>query len=206
MPVSSLIPVHGAVQLGSNAGRLFVWREHLAWMPLGFFTLGAIAGAIAGMPLSASIDENLSRILLGLFVLLTVWWKPPQPGSTGRHVFALGGFLTTFATLFLGATGPLAAVFLARGLPDRHAFSATHAAAMTVQHGLKIAAFTLAGFTFHQWLGLVAIMIATGYAGTLAGSRLLDSFSPERFRLLFRWLVTLLAVVLLVRGLSGWYG
>ena len=51
--------------------------------------------------------------------------------------------------MIVGATGPLMSVILAQILAnDRKALVATHAAAMTVQHGLKIVVFGLAGFAF----------------------------------------------------------
>src|SRR5690606_16442647 len=48
VPVLALIPVHGAVQLGSNSGRAWRQRIHIRrdiFMP---FLAGSLAGAIAG--------------------------------------------------------------------------------------------------------------------------------------------------------------
>lgn len=207
MPVSSLIPVHGAVQLGSNAGRLWVQRAHVALKQLSWFAAGALVGALAGVPMVIALDEALLKTVLGAFILAVTWVKMPAIRSGGDRAqaafLAAGGALTTFATMFVGATGPLAAAFLQRSASTRHAYAATHAAVMSVQHGLKVAVFALAGFAFADWFALVAAMVASGYAGTLAGSRLLDRLSGEAFAVILRWLVTLLALLLVFRGLAG---
>ena len=57
---------------------------------------------------------------------------------------------------------------------------------MTVQHGLKIVVFGLAGFAFWDWLPLIAAMIASGFLGTVYGTRLLDRLPEESFRRWFR--------------------
>lgn len=68
------------------------------------------------------------------------------------------------------------------------------AVAMTAQHALKGAAFAALGFAFLDWAPLMAAMIATGFLGTLAGSRLLGRLPEAFFRAAFRWLLTLLAL------------
>jgi uncharacterized membrane protein YfcA len=106
--------------------------------------------------------------------------------------------------MFVGATRPQMQVIQAPNLSsDRKAMVATHAAAMTVQHGLKIVVFGLAGFAFWSWLPLVAAMIASGFLGTIYGTRLLDRMPEKVFRRGFRIGVTLLALDLLRQGLAG---
>ena len=108
-------------------------------------------------------------------------------------------------SMFVGATGPLMSVILAQILAnDRKALVATHAAAMTVQHGLKIVVFGLAGFAFWDWLPLIAAMIAFGFLGTVYGTRLLDRLPEESFRRWFKIGITVLALELLWQGLESW--
>ena len=73
---------------------------------------------------------------------------------------------------------------------------------MTVQHGLKIVVFGFAGFAFWQWLPLIAVMIVSGFLGTVYGTRWLDRLPEATFRRWFRIAITLLALDLLRRGLA----
>ena len=200
LPVAALIPVHGVVQLGSNAGRVIVQRHHVQWTAVVPFLAGAIVGAAAGAPFVTGLADPPLKIALGLFIIIVTWLKLPMLERGGPLLFAIGGFLTTFATMFFGATGPLTAAFLGKTLNERRQYSGTHAAAMTGSHGFKIIAFGFAGFAFGAWLPLLAAMIVSGFAGTIAGAHVLLKIPETRFRLAFRILITALALDLVRRG------
>ena len=66
-----------------------------------------------------------------------------------------------------------------------------------------IAAFAVTLTTGNHWLGLVAAMIASGYAGTVFGTALLDRMPEAAFRRWFKIALTLLALDMIRRGLMG---
>lgn len=99
--------------------------------------------------------------------------------------------------MFVGASGAFVAAFLDPDRLGRHGVVATHAACMTVQHGLKVGAFAALGFPFLPWLPFLFAMIGVGFLGTLVGRRILDLVPDSRFALAFRILLTLLALRLL---------
>ena len=202
MPVAALIPVHGAVQLGSNAGRMFTLRQFVRWDRVLPFAAGAIPGALAGGVFLLALSDNLLKVALGLFVIAVTWVRIPKLASAGPAVFAGGGLATSFATMFFGATGPLVAIFFANAFEDRRNYSASHAAAMCFQHGAKLAVLIAAGFGLLAWLPLIIVLVAFGYLGTLIGTRFLVSLPEERFRMLFRIALTLIALELIRRGLG----
>ena len=91
----------------------------------------------------------------------------------------MAGAITTFITLFAGATGPLVAAFVKQIHADRFRTVATFAAAMSLQHILKVTVFEVAGFPLEAWLPLLACMIISGAVGTWVGLRLLKRM-PDR--------------------------
>lgn len=206
MPVAALIPVHGAIQLASNSGRVFVQRRFVDWRRATPFVAGTLVGAAAGAVLVFRLDESVMKIALGLFVLILNWVSFPALASAGIAVFAFGGAATAFASMFFGVTGPLVAIFFANAYGDRRQYSGTHAAVMAFQHAAKIAAFAFAGFAFAAWLPLIAIMAATGYFGTVVGARMLEVLDERRFRWIFRWLITAVALDLMRRGIVAGAG
>jgi uncharacterized membrane protein YfcA len=118
--------------------------------------------------------------------------------------FLAVGAITAFITMFAGATGPLLAPFLApERLGDRHATIATIAACMWLKHGLKVAAFAIAGFAYGPWLPLAAVMIASGFLGTVFGKRVVARIPEARFRAVFKGLLTVLALRLIYQGALG---
>jgi uncharacterized membrane protein YfcA len=183
VPVAALIPVHGAVQLGSNTGRAWHQRAYVRRDIAAPFLIGSLAGAAAGALVVVQLPDFALKLLLGAFIIAVTWARIPGFDRLGAAGLAVGSGATALATMFVGATGPLLSAFLAQIIPDdRKALVATHAAGMTVQHFLKVVAFAIAGFAFAQWLPLVAAMIASGYLGTVYGSTWLERLPEETFR------------------------
>ena len=203
IPVAALIPVQGLVQLGSNTGRAWVQRAHVRTNLMRPFLIGSVIGAVIGGFTVVQLPDQMMKIVLGTFILFITWYKVPGLHKLTGVAFALVSGLMAFLSMFLGATGPLMSSVLAALIPDdRKALLATSAASLVVHHGLKILVFGLAGFAFRTWLPLIAMMIATGYLGTLSGSWLLSRIPEQSFRLAFKLLISVLALDMLRRGLG----
>lgn len=206
VPVAVLIPVHGVVQLGANTGRALVQLRQVVWPLLGIFTGGALIGALIGGQLVVTLPEILLKSFVGLFVLFTLWGPKVKGAKGGPIGLALGGVFATILTMFVGATGPFVAALLAPRLEDRRNYAGTHAAAMVMQHGLKVVTFGFLGFAFGAWVPVMVAMVAAGFLGTLLGTRLLHALPEKTFRVAFRWVLTLLALQLIVSAMWSWLG
>lgn len=191
----ALIPLHGLVQLGSNANRVWHTRQQILPRVVWPFALGALGAALGAVWFLGKMDLNWVPVLVALFILWLSWGPMPtlnlveNPGQT-----ALGGFLTTLASMVFGATGPLVSAWLGRSFGDRLTYTACFSFCMTWQHFLKILVFLWAGFNFMPWMGLAVWMIALGYVGTRIGLIGLHRLPEDMFRKIFRWLLTLLAL------------
>lgn len=205
LPVSALIPVHGCVQFGSNAGRVLVMRRHVAWIRLAAFSLGAIAGAVAGAAIAVRLSSGVVLTGLGLFVILSTWISIPKLASIRQTGMALIGAVTTFLGMFFGVTAPLNAALLSNSFRERQTLVGSLAAITGAQHGFKVIAFAFAGFVFAPWLPLVALMIVSGFAGTLVGARLLVRVPEKGFRLGFKIILTALAIEMILRGIGSFF-
>lgn len=197
LPPAALIPVHGVIQLGSNGGRaLLTWR-HIDWRLIASFAPGVVAGALLAAWLLVALPMWLWQSSIALFVLY-LCWGPRLPrlalGVSGTFVAAA---VTSFASMFVGATGPLVAAFVKQVQRDRFATVATFAAAMTLQHAPKAMVFGFAGFVFLDWMAFIAAMILAGLLGTWIGIHLLRHISDRRFAITLNILLTLLAMRLL---------
>lgn len=195
-PPVVVVPVHGAIQLGSNAGRALVQRAHIQWRLILWISLGALAGTIAGGQFASLLPEQWFEIAIGAFVLITTWLPQPKIVGTSRIVQVIGGAVISALSMVVGATGPLVATFI-KGLADRRQLVATHATLMTIQNVFKVATFTALGFAFSAYLPLILAMVASGFAGTALGSRLLVRVPEHIFRVGFKIVLTLVALDLL---------
>lgn len=200
VPPAALIPVHGVVQIGSNVGRTWLMRLHIRRSILLPFAIGALAGAFAGGSIALQLSPALLNLGLGLFILYAVWGKWPAMRRSGAW---LAGILISFLSMFVGATGPLVAAMMKTQALDRQQHMATFSACMSLQHGLKIAAFGFFGFQFGSWMPLLLSMIASGFIGTWLGERWLAGRADEGFHRILNWLLTAMALQLLWQGLTA---
>lgn len=198
VPAAALIPLHGAVQIGSNVGRTWLMRHFITPGIVLPFALGAVAGAFAGGSVARALPPALLDAALGLFILYAVWGRWPSLQGRARQAGSWGGGIgISFLSMFVGATGPLVAALMKTHALDRQRHMATFSACMSVQHGLKILAFGWFGFAFGPWLPLLAAMIVVGFLGTALGERWLAGRSEAGFQRGLDGLLTALAVQLL---------
>ena len=202
LPVASLIPVHGFVQLGSNSGRAWHQRAYVIWPKLFPFMAGAVIGAIIGATTVIQLPDRPMKLGLGIFILIVTWLKLPALGAMRKNWVALSGAFVAFLSMIFGATGPLLASFFEKAFPDRKEMVATVAVGNVVVHGLKVVAFAFAGFEFGDWLALILAMIISGYAGTISGTRLLHRIPEHCFRTGFKIVLSVLALDMVSRGIS----
>lgn len=194
----ALIPVHGLVQLGSNSSRAVLAREYTQWHKIVWFLLGALLATFLSVVLIKQMDTSWIPIAVAVFILWLCWGPMPDIGlgTTLTGLFS-GGLVTTVASNLVGASGPLVSAWLGSKTSERWTYTANFATCMTLQHGLKLVVFGLAGFAFWEWLSLIIAMIAIGYVGTRFGLSLLGKLPEKIFKTLYRAILTLLALRLL---------
>lgn len=202
LPPAAIIPVHGVVQLGSNAGRVAMSIRHIDWKIILAFAPGVLLGTLAGAWLLVALPPWVWQLTIALFVLYLCWGPKLPALALGRGGVFIASAVTTFISLFVGATGPLVAAFIKQMHKDRFVTIATFAMAMTLQHLPKALVFGVAGFLFRDWLWLIGGMILCGFAGTWIGLRLLSRLSNRHFHSIFNLVLTLLALRLLWLALA----
>ena len=207
MPPTAIIPVHGMIQLGSNVGRAALTWRHIDWRVIAAFLPGVIAGAALGAWLLINLPAHIWQLAIALFVLYLCWGPALPKGAFGAPGVFLASVLTSFISLFVGATGPLVAAFIKQIHTDRFRTVATFATAMTLQHAPKALVFGAAGFMFFEWLPFILAMIGCGFAGTWFGLHVLRSLSNSKFTLIFNIVLTALAIRLLWQASlsAGWW-
>jgi uncharacterized protein len=205
MPAQAVIPVHGVVQIGSNAGRTAMLLRQVQWQVLAPFCAGSVVGAAIGGLTVVELPPAILNIGLGFFILYSVW-APPVTAPGNFKVIATGIF-SSFLTMFFGATGTFVSAMVKSMRLGRLEHVATHSACMVAQHFIKVVAFGILGFNFAPYAGLVAAMIVSGLVGTWIGNHVLVKLvSDTIFHRLLAGLLSLLALRLLYEGVSllGW--
>ncbi len=194
LPAAAVIPVHGVIQLGSNAGRAVLLFGHVNRPVLAYFAAGAVLGAAIGGQLYVNLPSAVLKLVIGLFILYTVWGPKFRKRRISNRLYVVAGAATTFLTMFVGGTGPFVAAFISPDRFGKEETVASHAACMTIQHGFKVLVFGFLGFVFWPWLALIVTMVAAGFVGTMAGRAVLLRMHERVFKIAFRTVLTLLAL------------
>ncbi|MGH1331056.1 MAG: TSUP family transporter [Paracoccaceae bacterium] len=200
MPAAALIPVHGVVQLGSNLFRAGLMRRHIQWAPLVWFAAGSLLGVGLGGMIAVALSPAWIQIGVGGFVIWNVLMQAPKWLS--KNAWLIGG-ITSFLTMFFGASGVFVANFTKSLQLERQAHVATHASLMSLQHMLKIFAFGLLGFAFGPWIFFIALMIGAGFLGTLAGRAILLRINDKAFKRALDIVLVLISLRLIWNGVAG---
>jgi uncharacterized membrane protein YfcA len=203
MPPAALIPVHTVIQLGSGVTRtMIMWRYVMRSTVLPFMA-GTALGAAAGAKVFVSLPSSTLQVILATFILIVTWL--PKLGRVGaeRGRFVTLGFAATFLGVFVSATGTIVAPFVASVAPDRRNHAATVGALMTFVHIAKMIAFGVIGFSIGSYAGLMLAMIVAGAIGNWLGEVALNHVTEQRFRLILKVVLSVLALNLLLNALRS---
>jgi len=200
LPPAALIPVHGIVQLGSNAGRVGIMLKQVVWRPVLPFVIGTVIGASLGAMVVVQLPPWAVQMALGIFIIWAVFAKLPP---IQQRYILLGGVVSSFLTMFFGATGNFIAAMVKTMNLDPVPHVATHSLMMTFQHLAKVLIFGLIGFQFGPYMILIIGMLISGFIGTIIGSRFLTKAGGRYFKPVLNTILSLAAARLIWAGVEG---
>ena len=208
MGVSEAMVVHGAVQSVSNSSRAWMLRADIRWDILGFTFLGALP-AIGLLALVAFVP-NKATLFIVLGLLPFILWLPKGvfQGDAAKPSHAMiCGAIVMGLNLSAGVAGPALDFFYVKTTLTRKEIVATKAVTMFASHMVKIIYFGLplivtAGLSTLPPLWVFAAAVPFIISGTYIGTRILHRLSDIHFKSYTKYLVTVIGVIYLWRGLN----
>lgn len=198
MPLAAVIPIHAVVQFISNFARVsfaFRYADLTLLLPL---TLGSLLGAAIATPAVDLVSFAVLPGVAGVIILLLVWLPLDRFFPRGGAALFTLGLYQTGLGMVAGATGPLGAVVLNRINTEREWLVVNTGVYMTINHGIRTIAFGLLGFAFNAWWLTITIMSLAVVVGSWLGTRLRQSVPQTNFEIVFKWIVTLLALRMVI--------
>lgn len=204
------IPIQGAIQLVSNGSRAAILRHNIDRRAVLWTSILVLPGALLGVAVATSLPDDAIRLVLAGFVLVLAW-RPDvltarvttsQSDAGNRNLMIGIGAASGLLNGTVGASGPVTSP-LFRAITVSHvAFVATAAAAQVVGHVTKLIAFSANGWSVRGHLDVIALGAAGVVTGTFIGTRLLGRISKENLDVLFKVVLTALAIRLIVVALT----
>lgn len=189
IPPSIIIPFHGIIQAASNGSRAALALKHVHWHIILPIIMGTIFGALFITPFISAINWQWMQILIGIFILWSVW----GPGISLSFSAPVIGTLQGSLGVLLGATGPLGNAYLLKKGLGKNDIIASNAIIMFTSHVSKIVVFFLIGTQLQGYWTLIISLSLSAIIGSYVGGLLRNKLNDKIFFMLFKGLLTLLA-------------
>lgn len=203
LPPPVVVPIHAVTEAAANVVRTYILRQYVDWRFVLPFAAGGLLGFGLGMPLVrlVSSSHDILQIILGSFILIATWVPLARLGPEKGFFAAAGGLVTSFLTLFVGATTPLVAATIGQRHKDHKKVIGTSAGCMLYQHFLKIPIFGVLGFSFGAYANLLLALVLATTIGTWIGRQLLIKIPLDIIKPIFKIVITILGIKILLEGL-----
>ena len=200
LPVQAIVPIHSTLLIGSTATRILFFWDYIDWTLVRPFIAGSLVGAFLGARIYVALPEAIIAVAIALVMLVAIWlpgmsWRPRI-----RHPWAIVGFIHSLLSTLFAYGALLHAVILHTRL-DRRQIVGTLGGCLAGMSVFKIAGYAFYGFDYRPYYAVIAAAVIVSFAGTAAGKMIVDRLSEERFRLVYRVLITASALRLLYTGL-----
>lgn len=206
MPLESIIPVHGVVQLFSNFSRSYFLKKNINWTVIKFFSWGLLPGVFLALVIR---KEAYNPAYIYLFISLLIFYTLIKDRISHKkfHIkfknYFWVGLLVGCLSILAGTVGPLLAVFFQREDFSKEEIVATKAATQMLTHLMKIPTFLYLSFSYWEYKYIIVIMIIAAIAGTQLGVRILHKINKRVFFFLFRSALLIAALRLLYNSIQG---
>ena len=208
---TAAIPIQGAIQVVSNGSRARLLRHDVDWSVVGWSSLLLLPASFVGVALATALPDDAISMALAVFVLVLAWRpslvsrQPSSPYATdpvGRRRMLIGvGATSGFLNTTVGASGPVTSPFFKAVTASHVAFVATAATTQVAAHVAKLVAFGTSGWNPVDHLDLIIVGSIGVIVGSWVGTRLLGKLRAQHLDLIFRLVLSALAIRLGVRAL-----
>ena len=199
VPITVAVPMHAWMMLGLSLGRFWYFRREIVWRIVVPFLLGALIGVFIGGRVYFDLSEFLLSLVIGLLILAAVWMPKVEWGARIPTPFFWVGIIHAFlSTLF--SFGGLFQPLMIRAALSKLQIVGTLAAGLLFMNVLKLSAYSYYGFDYGPYLYVILGAILAAIPGSYLGKRTLHHISEEKFRLIFRIVMTCFALRLLHRA------
>ena len=199
LPVSSVVPMHSVLMLGTSIGRWWFFWPFIQWRIVIPFVLGCMLGAPLGARVYLTLPEMVIALVVGIFMLGAVWFPPVPWRIPLRHPFFVVGIVHSFLSAMFSFGGVMQPLIMRTQL-DKMQIIATLAVSLLFMNLAKIGGYMMFGFDFRPYVLLIGVAAVAGVAGAGVGRHLAERVPEEKFRLVFKAIMTVLAVRLLYRA------
>ena len=205
LSVPAAMVLHGIAQTFSNGSRVWLYRRHIKWCVLGYYSMGAFAvlGLFTTLAFVPSI--GLVFLLIGCFPLLALILPTSiNLDMTRGPVSFFSGIIVTTAQMLAGASGPVLDIFYVKSKMSMEGILGTKAVTQTLGHVLKLIYYAImmaiASDLVPAWL--IPAVVAAAIIGNYCASLLVTRLSDHQFKKIGRVVISFICVIYIGKGIA----
>lgn len=171
----------------SSSSRVFLFFKEIDWNLFKWLLPSTIVGSVLGARLFASLSSDWIQIIIGIFLVFTVFqfFQKPEDVKVKRiktwHFVPIG-FTISFLSGLIGGVGPLMnSAYMNYGMTKEELIG-TRSANAVVLHISKLASYAYFGYLTGDVLKYGLILGFTAIIGNFYGKKLLGMISEFFFR------------------------
>ena len=203
LPITTIVPVHGVVQLFSNTSRTWLLRKNVIKPIFLWFCVGLPLGTFTSIQIIKSVQNKEVFLLLIAALIFYSIFKPkklPQL-KISYWCFIFIGFAVGILGPLIGSTGPAMAPFFIRDDFSKEQIVATKSSVQTIGHLIKIPTFLYLGFNYLEYANLTILMVVAALLGTTIGVKILGKIQEGHFKIIFKCALFIAGVRILYKVL-----
>ena len=205
LSVPAAMVLHGIAQTFSNGSRVWLYRRHIKWCVLGYYSMGAFAvlGLFTTLAFVPSI--GLVFLLIGCFPLLALILPTSiNLDMTRGPVSFFSGIIVTTAQMLAGASGPVLDIFYVKSKMSKEGILGTKAVTQTLGHVLKLIYYAImmaiARDLVPAWV--IPAVVAAAIIGNYCASLLVTRLSDHQFKKIGRVVISFICVIYIGKGIA----
>jgi uncharacterized membrane protein YfcA len=204
LSTAQAVPLHAAVQLASNASRTAAYFRAVEWRAAGWFMLGCAPAPFLIAPWVPLVNTHLIELVLATLIIGSLLPGRRADGLLPlRWAYLLAGALVGSVGMFVGASGLFVGRLFLRPEWRKETMIGTLALCQCLGHFTKLLGYGSIGLDPLGQPQLLWPLLAAVVLGTLAGKKLNEHLSEERFRTLVNAVLVVMALKLLWDGVHG---
>lgn len=203
IPVQSIVPLHGVIQLSSNSSRAFFLRQNINKKIITFFVPGLLIGSLISREVLTYVTSpKVFYLFLTGIIFLAVFRPKKLKFKTPLPLFSVVGLITGSISPLTGAVGPFLAPFMLGAELEKEELVATKAVLQTFTHSFKILVFISLGFNYAENYLMLGLACLFTILGSKIGTKILKTLPQSRFNFLFKGFLLLAAARLIWKSLN----
>lgn len=199
LPMTTALPLQPALIYTSLIARVAYFWRHTNWHIVMTFCLGAVVGVFTGARTFVTLSEAILNLAVGGMMLFITWLPPIGYRPKFNYPYIPVGIIHGFLTTAIGGSAILQTIMMRTTLLKKQV-TGTLASCFIAMEAMRIIGYASVGFDYGNYLPMIFMASLAGLLGTWVGKHTEHLITEKGFRIIFKWMMTFVALRLLYRG------